>query len=450
MKAKGLAVLLLLLASIGMASAVCVKQGVNQWKQGKYYVNCTGNGIGNGTMERAMVRTMVRTVEKTNASANFTEKRTEKRVEKRLEIAEKMRNETRKEIREMRMTNATTKEKMREKMREMRVKVEKRLRRTAVERNFLSAKERYLRLKQECMRLKMEGKLDLKHEKMFCLAAGDLVVKWFDRIEALILNSNLNESVKDELIAKLEQEKMAFEEKLKAVNSTETPEQFRQVVKEIRKEWANARKVVNEVVIEVAITKLDRTISTAEKLETKLSTIANNTLLQDYSAKVQEARNYLEEAKNELNSGNIVAAREMVRNAIKSLKEAFRDAKLIVREVNMRGMEVRKFAKQGILNVEGSGSFKFEGSGLVVVVAKNATINYSGELVNSTFTSVNGVLTGNGRATIRGENVTVSVKGEWVRMFIRGEGTAILNGTGIYWNGTMRNSLNGSVELTVR
>ncbi len=443
-----------MLASIGMAGAIGVKQGVNQWKQEKCYVNCTGNGTGNGTMERAMVRTM----EKTNASANFTEKR----LEKRLEITEKMRNETRKEVRGKSanasanatvMAKVMAKEKMREKMkkmRETRIKVEKRLKMIAVERNFLSAKEKYLRLKQECMRLKMEGKLDLKHEKMFCLAAGDLVVKWFDRIEALILNSNLNESVKDELIAKLEQEKIAFEEKLKAVNSTETPEQFRQVVKEIREEWANARKTVSEVVIEVAITKLDRTISTAEKLETKLSTIANNTLLQDYSAKVQEARNYLEEAKNELNSGNVVGAKEMIRNAIKSLKEAFRDAKLIVREVNMKGVEIRKFAKQGILNVEGSGSFKFEGSGLVVVVAKNATISYSGELVNSTFTSVNGVLTGNGRATIRGENVTVSVKGEWVRMFIRGEGTAILNGTGVYWNGTMRNSLNGSVELTVR
>ncbi len=344
--------------------------------------------------------------------------------------------------------------------------------------SYIKAKERYFRLKQEYGLLKKERRLDFKHEKMFCMAAGDLVLKWFDRVEAAILNSNINESVKNNLITKLEQEKLAFEEKLKFVNGTENPQQFREYVRQLREQWKQARITVDEAVMEVAVAKLSRTVSVAEKLELKLSSIApGNTPLESYSSRIQMAKNYIERAKVDLKNGNIAAARKDIAYAIKSLREAFLEAKRIVRALNMRGgelmgkmagktgstrngtmngtMNIARFRQTGQLNVMGNGTFSFSGSGVVVLQAVNATVSYTGNLSNSTgFAISGGVLRGSGRATIIGQNVSVTVTGSNVHMFVKGRGVARLSGTGIYWYNNVtqrlqRETLNGSVSVTL-
>ncbi len=361
------------------------------------------------------------------------------------------------------------------KERMLRIKVEERIKRAGGLRNaeisYMKAKEQYMRLKHEYMRLKMEGKLDFSHEKKFCMVAGDLVLKWFDRMEAAILNSNLNETLKDKLISQLEQEKLAFEEKLKLVNETETPQQLREVVKQLREQWRDARIVVSKVAEEVAIAKLERVVTVAEKLGDRLSTLTNSTLLNDYNAKVQQAKSLIEKAKSEVNT-SVVAAREDIKEAVKLLREAFMDARQIVREVNMQGREIANAGNAGMgkgmmagmnktgmetgqLNVMGSGTFEFNGNGVVVITATNATITYTGELVNvSGFTANNGTLTGSGKATFRG-NVSVKVTGENVHMFVKGEGRAYLSGNGTYMYKNVaqqriqREELNGSVEITL-
>ncbi len=343
--------------------------------------------------------------------------------------------------------------------------------------SYMKAKERYFRLKQEYRMLKKEGKLDFRHEKMFCMAAGDLVLKWFDRVEAAILNSNINESVKNDLIAKLEQEKLAFEEKLKLVNSTDNPQQFREYVRQLREQWRQARITVDEAVMEVAVAKLSRTVSVAEKLELKLSSIApGNTPLEGYSSRIQMARNYIERAKIDLKNGNVAAARKDIAYAIKSLREAFLEATRIVRALNMRGGELMgrmagktgsmvsrtnstantaRFGQTGQLNVMGNGTFSFSGSGIVVLQAVNATISYTGNLSNSTGFTISGeTLTGSGRATIIGQNVSVTVTGSNVHMFVKGKGVVHLSGTGVYWYNNVtqrlqRETLNGSVSITL-
>ena len=358
--------------------------------------------------------------------------------------------------------------------------VKKRIKRekVSIRMSYMKAKERYFRLKQEYRMLKKEGKLDFRHEKMFCMAAGDLVLKWFDRVEVAILNSNINESVKNDLIAKLEQEKLAFEEKLKLVNSTDNPQQFREYVRQLREQWRQARITVDEAVMEVAVAKLSRTVSVAEKLELKLSSIASgNTPLEDYSSRIQMAKNYIERAKVDLKNGNIAAARKDIAYAIKSLREAFLEAKRIVRALNMRGgelmgrmagktgstrngtmngtMNIARFGQTGQLNVMGNGTFSFSGSGIVVLQAVNATISYTGNLSNSTgFAISSGTLRGSGRATIIGQNVSVTVTGSNVHMFVKGRGVVHLSGTGVYWYNNVtqrlqREILNGSVSVTL-
>ena len=360
--------------------------------------------------------------------------------------------------------------------RELRIKIEERIKRAGgfagIEEAYVKAKMQYIRLKHEYMKLKMEGKLDFSHEKKFCMVAGNLVLRWFDRMEAAILNSNLNETLKDQLVAKLEQEKIAFEQKLRLVNETENPEQLKQVVRELREQWMESRRVVSEVAEEVAIAKLERVINVAERLGDKLSELApNSTLLTDYNAKVQQAKSLIEDAKSKV-STDVIAAREDIKEAVRLLREAFIDARQIVREVNMHGMEISGMHRHGMnatstnaststglstgqLNVMGNGTFEFTGSGVVVVTATNATITYTGELVNVTgFTAVNGTLTGSGKATFRG-NVTVKVSGENVHLFVKGEGKAYLSGTGVYMYKNVaqqriqREELNGSVEVTI-
>ncbi len=344
--------------------------------------------------------------------------------------------------------------------------------------SYMKAKERYFRLKQEYRLLKKEGKLDFKHEKIFCMAAGDLVLRWFDRVEAAILNSNINESVKNTLMTKLEQEKLAFEEKLKLVNSTENPQQFREYVRQLREQWRQVRITVDEAVMEVAVAKLNRTVNVAEKLELKLSSIASNsTALESYSSRIQMAKSYIERAKVDLKNGNVAAARKDIAYAIKSLREAFLEAKRIVRALNMRGgelmgrmagktgitgngtmngtMNTARFGQTGQLNVMGNGTFSFNGSGIVVLQAVNATVSYTGNLSNSTgFAISGGVLRGSGRATIIGQNVSVTVTGSNVHMFVKGKGVARLSGTGVYWYNNVtqrlqRETLNGSVSVTL-
>ncbi|GEM_PF-3071973 len=450
---KKLVVVLLLIASIGIGTAYGFphKQGMGQ------------NILYNTAVNKSCNYTNSYKNNYTNyVNCTHEEKRIEKRVENRVENRTMYNRTNTTETVTTETLNNTLKVRERVKnIQKLRIKVEERIRRAggirAVERKFVSAKEQYMKLKEECIRLKMEGKLDLRHEKMFCLAAGNLVINWFDKIESAILNSNLNESIKDQLITQLEQEKMSFESKLKNVNTTENQEQFRQVVREIKEEWIKAKKVIEKVALEVAIVKLERTVNVAEKLEVKLTTLApNSSLIQDYTNKVQEAKNLVENAKLNLNSGNLIEARKSIRMAVMNLKKAFLDAKLIVREINMQGRELINTTKMAsnkldILNVAGKGTFEFTGSGLVVVVAKNATISYTGQLLNNTgFVVANESLSGSGKATIKGENITVKVNGEWIRMFIRGTGKVYLNGNGTYWGNTMQHeTLNGSVELTL-
>jgi hypothetical protein len=328
-----------------------------------------------------------------------------------------------------------------------------------IEESYIKAKEHYFKLKYRYMKLKNRGLMNFTCEKMFCMAAGNLVLRWFDRMEVAILNTRLNETLKNQLISKIEQEKMAFEEKLRLVNSTENPQQLREVAKQLREQWRQAKNSVSEVVMEVVITKLDRTTITAGKLEEKLSTIApGSELLKEYLNRVQQARRYIEDAKKQIKTGNTLAAREDIKMAIMSLREAFINAKQIVRELNMQGKELGSIAnpnafgfKSGNLNLFGNGTFSFEGKGIVVVSAKNATITYVGNLSNVTgFTNTNGTLRGTGKAFVTG-NVSVTVTGEGVHMFVKGVGTAHLSGTGIYWynnrNRIQKNTLNGSVEI---
>ncbi len=368
------------------------------------------------------------------------------------------------------MEKVRTREKNAGANKELRIKVEERIKRVGgfrgIEEAYVKAKEQYMKLKHEYMKLKMEGKLDFSHEKKFCLVAGNLVLRWFDRMEAAILNSNLNETLKDKLVAQLEQEKINFEQKLKLVNESETPQQLKQVVQELREQWRDAKRVVSKVAEEVAIAKLERVVNVAEKLGDKLSEIAqNSTLLSDYNAKVQQAKSLIEDAKSKV-STDVVAAREDIKEAVKLLREAFLDARQVVREVNMHGREIMQNATNqtgmnwtgsntGQLNVMGNGTFEFSGSGVVVVTATNATITYTGELVNVTgFTTVNGTLTGSGKATFRG-NVTVKVSGESIHMFVKGEGKAYLSGNGTYMyknvaqQGIQKEVLSGSVEIEI-
>ena len=332
-------------------------------------------------------------------------------------------------------------------------KVRERLHKHAakIEEGYAKAKQKYKILREKYMKLKQEGKLDFGHAKKYCFAAGIYIEKWFDRIETLILNSKMDNETKEAMLARIEEERAIFEEKLQAVNESETPEELREAVKELKEEWKNVRILVKAAVMQVVIVKIENVVEKAEDLQLKLEERINEVgsdelaaILEDYEAKLEDAKDKLEEAKDILTTAetreDVNEAQKLIRDAVSLLRDAFKDVREIVKGLREERKGKVFFGNQtGELFARGNGTAKFEGKG-IVVVRGNGTLIVEPDtaivtLVGFGSKSVeNGVakVSGEGRAVIRGENIKVTIEGESLRLFIKGSGSVYLEGEGSY------------------
>ncbi|AEA47608.1 hypothetical protein [Archaeoglobus veneficus] len=359
-------------------------------------------------------------------------------------------------------------------------KVRERLHPHKVEEDYMKAKHDYKAIREEYHKLKQQGRADFGHAKRYCLAGGMYIENWFDRIENMILTSNMDEETKEAMLAKIEEERAAFEEKLQAINESETPEELREAVKELKEEWKNVRVLVKAVAMQVAIVRIETTIEKAEDLQLKLEGQITElddaklaAMLEDYAAKLEEAKEKLNEAKDILVDAetreDVHEAQQLIREAISLLRDAFKDVREIVRTSAELRLQIREqegkifFGNQtGELFVVGNGTAKFEGTG-IVVVRGSGEITVEPEtaivtLVGFGSKSVEGgvaKVSGEGKAVIRGENIKVTIEGENIKLFVKGYGTATLEGEGIYrvkklpqYNMT-EETYEGSVEVEI-
>jgi len=315
---------------------------------------------------------------------------------------------------------------------------------------YIKARNEYKVTKEEYMKLKQHGKFNFGHAKRYCLAGGVYIEKWFDRIESMVLNSNMDNETKEAMLARIEDERSAFEEKLQAINESQTPEELRNAVKDLKEEWKSTRILVKATAMQVVIVKIENVINKADDLQLRLEeriTETNDTklaaILEDYAAKLDEAKAKLDEAKGILTNAetqkDINEARGLIIDAIHLLKDAFKDVREIVKELKVGQGRIFFGNQTGELFARGNGTAEFEGMGIIVVrgsgdlsvkpdTAIVTLVGFGNKSVEDGVAKVSG----QGKAVIRGKDIKVKIEGEHITLFAKGYGTAYLEGNGTY------------------
>jgi len=324
------------------------------------------------------------------------------------------------------------------------------------------ARENYIMAKKKYMELKARGLKDpetFRWAKQYIHSGVDYAERWLERLKVQVQNANMGEDQKERLMVKIENCLMALEEKKAKINNSKDPEELKEAVKELRKTWNDVKIEIRSIVGLLATNKLEVLVSKAEdvvaKLEGEIEALEASgvdvsklkELLNESEENLNLAREKLEEAYDKFeemadadNPNEVyVEGKQLLKEAREHIKKAFTDIKAIYREIRqLRVGQVFYGNETGELLVVGSGSAEIQFSGVMVVLATgNVTVTPSTAVV-TVVGFERGVeggvseLSGHGKAVIRGENVTVKVDGDFMRIFVKGKGTATLEGEGIY------------------
>ncbi|AGK61098.1 hypothetical protein Asulf_01098 [Archaeoglobus sulfaticallidus PM70-1] len=332
------------------------------------------------------------------------------------------------------------------------------------EKEFMKAKERFEKAREEFKRAKKVGIKDehgLRMAKGYMVAGFDLAERWLERLRVHVINMAEKEQITEEtklrLLAKIDEKLAEIEELKSQINETSSPEELREVVKEIRKEWREIRKEMDGLAGFVAVAKVENLVERSKQVGLKLGakieeleaagvdTTELEVTLEDFSAKIDKAEELVGKAEDMFEEGKVAEGHKTLREAIMTLKDAFKNVKEIVAELKEqhrhRIQEGKIFSgnETGEAWVTGNGTAEFTGTG-VVVVRGNGTLEVSPEdaivtLVGFGVKSVEGnvsAISGEGKAVIRGENITVRVEGEDIKLIVKGYGTLKLEGEGKY------------------
>ncbi len=352
---------------------------------------------------------------------------------KRLHEIEEKRNEIRERIKER--INSIEK-----RMQEMKHK--ERIR----EQDMAKRLEKYREFRAKFLKMGLNGE-GFVYAKQFVVHGAYACVDFMNLLKLNIENSNLPNETKEMVLANITNYINELNEKIQAVNNSNTPEELRNATKELRTVWNEIKPKIRIYAQLVLISKLKNVADKAEmigmRIEGDLSVIKekgiNTTkienLLDEYTTHIEKAKEYISIAAEK--AGNEEIAISYINNARKELHEAFN----ILRQVYMEVLKVKPKLfmgnNTGELWVDMNGNADVEGHG-IVAVRGNLTINVtpkSGvvavvglEKLSETNNSV--TYSGNGKIIIRG-NVTLNVSGDF-RMFAKGVANVYLNGTGIY------------------
>jgi len=413
-------VLVVLLATVGVVAAMPMEHPHHFGMQ-----NCTQNC----THEQLRLHNRTHICSVCNGTAKMEKNMMKANVEKRM---------IENRIREIRM---------RHKMTEMKIKIERA--RAMIE----TARMRYLEAKEKYMELRKRGLKDpetFRWAKRYISSGVNYVKAWLERLMVQVENSNMGASQKQMLMERIRNCLMALNESEMAVNSSTTPDQLRHAVMELRKTWNDVRIEIKSAVGQIIVTKLTTIVNKAEDVAMKLEAemMAKNmstSIINDCLQKLDLAKQKLEEANakfEEMPNATdpnllylegrrlLIEARDLIRQAFMDLRRAFM-------ELGYTG-HIFFGNETGELFVMGSGRADIRMTGLAVVVVNGSvTVTPAGaviSVVGMNGTNVNGTLTasGHGRLIVRGDNVKIDVNGNFMRIFVKGNGTAVLNGEGAY------------------
>ncbi len=325
-----------------------------------------------------------------------------------------------------------------------------------------NAKMMYEEARKMYMKLRGRGLKNpetFRYAKMFLCYGIDYVEGWLERLMLHVQNANMGVDQKERLMERIQNCLMALNESRKAVNLSKSPDELRNAVTELRKTWNEIKIEIKSIVGQIAVAKLETVVEKAKdvtlKLEAEVDSLNSSKinvemikqLLNDCNEKLDEAKEKLDEAnvkfESMLNSTDpnelYVEGRHLLMEARTLIVEAFKDIRAIFYKINhLRVGHVFFGNETGELLVVGSGNVKVNFSGIAVVdVNGSVKVTPSACVVSMVGLSesvMNGTLTasGHGKIVVRGKNVTLSVDGEFFRMFVKGSGTATISGRGIY------------------
>ncbi len=324
------------------------------------------------------------------------------------------------------------------------------------------AKHRYEKAKEMYMKLRMHGLKDpetFRYAKQYVCFGVDYIGRWLERLMVQVQNENMGEDQKEKLMVRIQNCLMALNESKEAVNSSTTPEELEESVEKLKKTWNDIMIKIKSIVGQIAVAKLEVVISKTEdvalriegEIEALNATGVDVTeleeLLNDCLEKLDLAREKLEEANEKfedmLTADNpnelYVEGRHLLMEARDLIREAFADIKEIYHEIQHLRVGQLFFGNEtGELLVVGSGTAEISFTGVALIIADgDVTISPAASVV--TIVGFEGgveggvsMVSGHGKAVVRGENVTVKVEGDFMRIFVKGKGTATLSGEGIY------------------
>ncbi len=316
--------------------------------------------------------------------------------------------------------------------------------------NYENAMHRYNDVKEKYQ--KARGKaVNETLAKDFLLRGIDVVENWLNVLERRINNMAIDNETRDELIEQINEYRDRLDEMRDRVNNAETIEELREVAKDLRNLWIEIRNGIRGIVGQVVVAKLNAVVEKAEQVELRIEekievlnengydTSALSALLEDYSNNLDLAREKLDVAKEKFKDGTPEEMREgqqAVKDAMGYLRQAFSDVRKIINILkDIRTGKVFYGNKTGEVWAMGDGVAEISGSAIVVVRGNGTlTVSPSDAVVSVVgFGNVeDGTYTGHGKAVIRGKDINVRIEGTDIKMFAKGHGTLLLDGTGVY------------------
>ncbi|WP_135607210.1 hypothetical protein [Methanococcoides methylutens] len=326
--------------------------------------------------------------------------------------------------------------------------------------NIQDAKNDYNKMTSEFQMIKdKQARGQLTSEEMFDESKDYLngtidymIIRLDDLKESGDYSQEVNDTI-DDHIAELEEIRVD-------VKDAETRNDLSDASKDIRNVWKDAIKdIKNSSAINVnngLQNYLAKTNRVSERLQNEINRMEQNgqdtdelqKMLDDYNALIQQANEEQERARIAYQNGD-PEAREYLGECVQTTNEANN----VLREL----LQEMKQSRRGFVNMEGEGPLNAEGDGTIVLsgqlnvtinatearlvikdLAGDAEINITGEyeLVNEDRKTdeccsfVYDDFTGD--AFINGTRLTIMVRGEDIKIFAEGTGSASLSGEGSY------------------
>ncbi|ADB57946.1 hypothetical protein [Archaeoglobus profundus] len=350
------------------------------------------------------------------------------------------------------------KKKIRERLEEFKKKfVHIEEKREARKKNMVNSMKMYEEYRNLYLKMGLNSKEGFKYAKHFVYHGGYACINFFMLIRSDIEMSNLPN--KDEILQEIDSYISALEEKINAINNSTSPEELRSATRELRDLWNEIKPKIRLYTQLTIVAKLENVLDRAEMIGMNLTATVQDynvseleDLLSEYFAHIDNARNYLNEAVERIESGEdamdyIMEARAEINEAFMVLKDIYRELFKVRAQPLSLGNRTGEFwvRMSGYSDVSGKCIVHIKGNATVVVTPKSAVITTVGfEKVSENNETV--TYSGTGNIVVKG-NVTVSVEGNYT-MFVKGVANIYLDGEGVYKVKPLPEEKMGEFELS--